>query len=136
MDLMEWACKVIDNARPGLTVQRSSVLYKCNILQPDVGPRFAIEDYITPRFELDDERSEPSPSLSTQLPSICPTLLTGGTGLSWACYRIAQESGVRVDEVVFKDREGAPHYLFNDIICYNEIDCRAMAECIQFIRSL
>lgn len=57
-------------------------------------------------------------------------------GGSWACYRVAQENGIAVTDVVFQDVAGNPHHLFHEVIEYNEIDCRVMAESIMFIRSL
>jgi hypothetical protein len=57
-------------------------------------------------------------------------------GGSWACYRVAQENGIAVTDVVFKDIAGNPHHLFQEVIKYNEIDCQVMAESIMFIRSL
>lgn len=55
-------------------------------------------------------------------------------GGAWACYRIAEERGIGVTEVVFGDRSGENHQLFREVIDYNEVDCRVMAECIQFVR--
>lgn len=55
---------------------------------------------------------------------------------SWACYRIAEERGVAVEEVVLEDIAGNTHHLFNEIVQYNEVDCRVMAECIQVLRAL
>jgi hypothetical protein len=57
-------------------------------------------------------------------------------GGSWACYRFAQRLGIPVTDVVFKDVAGNPHHLFREVIDYNEIDCRVMAESIMYIRSL
>ena len=54
---------------------------------------------------------------------------------SWTCYRIAQQQGIKVEDVVLTDRSGTDHYLFQEVIDYNEVDCRTMAEAIQFIRS-
>ena len=54
---------------------------------------------------------------------------------SWTCYRIAQQKGIRVEDVVLTDRSGIDHRLFQEIIDYNEVDCRTMAEAIQFLRS-
>jgi len=57
-------------------------------------------------------------------------------GGSWACYRVARESGMPITDVVFEDVAGNAHHLFREVIDYNEIDCRVMAESIMFIRSL
>jgi hypothetical protein len=57
-------------------------------------------------------------------------------GGSWACYRIAQEQGVNVREVLLADQSGHERRFFNEVIDYNEIDCKVMAEAIQFLRTL
>lgn len=57
-------------------------------------------------------------------------------GGSWACYRYAEQRCIPVTDVVFTDLAGNPHILFREVIDYNEVDCRVMAESIQFIRSL
>ena len=53
---------------------------------------------------------------------------------SWTCYRNSREKGVPVEDVVLADKSGHEHFLFREIIDYNEVDCRTMAEAIQFIR--
>ena len=55
-------------------------------------------------------------------------------GGSWACYRLAEQLGIPVTEVVFSDISGVNHRLFNEVIQYNEVDCRVMAECISYLR--
>ncbi len=55
---------------------------------------------------------------------------------SWTCYRIAKEQGIPVESVVLLDRAERAHFLFQEVIAYNEVDCKVMAECIQFIRTL
>jgi hypothetical protein len=57
-------------------------------------------------------------------------------GGAWAAYRVAEQLRLPVTDVVFNDRAGHPHRLFQEIIAYNEVDCRVMAECIQFLRTL
>jgi hypothetical protein len=54
----------------------------------------------------------------------------------WACYRLAEEQNLPVTEVELTDVSGKSHRLFQEIIDYNEVDCRVMAESIELIRSL
>ena len=49
-ELVDWMAKIIADVLPTATVTRASVLFSCNIKPP--GERFQIEDYVTPRFEL------------------------------------------------------------------------------------
>lgn len=53
-----------------------------------------------------------------------------------ACFDLAIERGCAVEEVVVTDRGGNPRKLFREIIDYNETDCRVMAECVRYLRSL
>lgn len=46
------------------------------------------------------------------------------------------ENGIPVTDVVFTDVVGKPHHLFREVIEYNEVNCRVMAESIMFIRFL
>lgn len=51
---------------------------------------------------------------------------------AWECYR---RPGSVWDATV-TDISGRSHRLFDEIVAYNETDCRVMAECIGFLRAL
>lgn len=57
-------------------------------------------------------------------------------GGSWACYEKARELKMPVLNVVFEDRRGHSRLFYQEVVDYNEVDCRVMAECIGFLRSL
>ncbi|MCC6686755.1 MAG: hypothetical protein IT205_07185 [Fimbriimonadaceae bacterium] len=55
-------------------------------------------------------------------------------GGSWVSYHEAAQKGIPVEETSFPDASGKTHYLYKEIIRYNEIDCRVMAESICYLR--
>lgn len=64
-----------------------------------------------------------------------PTDGLGAMCGAWWCYREAKRLGVPVLDVETGGREGCPcRRLFEEIRDYNEVDCKVMQECIQYLR--
>lgn len=66
-----------------------------------------------------------------------PTDGLGAMAGAWWCYREAARNNTPIlnVEALTPKENGQPRKLFQEIRDYNEVDCKVMAECIEFLRS-
>ncbi|HMS55375.1 MAG TPA: hypothetical protein PKA27_08225 [Fimbriimonadaceae bacterium] len=57
-------------------------------------------------------------------------------GGAWVAYHMAKDRGIPVEEVVMLDKGGRERRFYQEIMRYNEMDCRVMADVIQFLRKI
>lgn len=57
-------------------------------------------------------------------------------GGAWVAYHMARDNGIPVEDVIMLDRGGRERRFYQEIMRYNEMDCRVMADVIQFLRRI